>query len=142
MKKELRDKWVAALRSGNYKQGRQKLHVRLGNDHEYCCLGVLCDVAGVQMGEAPAFGELVEYYVVNDLDITETSTLLWDTREKVGLRNESIHEILWRLNDGANDTEKSNIVVKVAIDKYLKDNKPKTFNEIADWIEIHVLTED
>ena len=34
--------WVAALRSGNYKQGRGQLRV---ND-EYCCLGVLCTIQG------------------------------------------------------------------------------------------------
>jgi len=35
------EKWVAALRSGKYKQGRRQL--RSGDS--YCCLGVLCDLA-------------------------------------------------------------------------------------------------
>lgn len=35
--------WVEALRSGKYRQGRNLLH---GPDG-MCCLGVLCDVAGL-----------------------------------------------------------------------------------------------
>lgn len=41
MDKELKDKWVAALRSGEYKQGRS--YLKRGD--LYCCLGVLCEVA-------------------------------------------------------------------------------------------------
>jgi hypothetical protein len=44
MKQELKEKWIAALRSGKYKQGQGLL--RSANDR-YCCLGVLCEVAGV-----------------------------------------------------------------------------------------------
>lgn len=40
MKKEWADKWVAALRSGKYKQGKDRL--RTGDS--FCCLGVLCDL--------------------------------------------------------------------------------------------------
>ena len=41
MNKELKDKWIAALRSGKYKQAKKRL--RTGED-SFCCLGVLCDV--------------------------------------------------------------------------------------------------
>jgi hypothetical protein len=34
-------KWIAALRSGKYKQGRNKLRDK---EDCYCCLGVLCDI--------------------------------------------------------------------------------------------------
>lgn len=43
MDKELKAKWVAALRSGKYKQGKGVLR---GHSNAYCCLGVLCEVAG------------------------------------------------------------------------------------------------
>jgi hypothetical protein len=48
MKQELKEKWVAALRGGDYKQGRNAL--RKTNDlysdrKEYCCLGVLCEIS-------------------------------------------------------------------------------------------------
>jgi hypothetical protein len=35
--------WVAALRSGNFKQGKTYLN----KDNVFCCLGVLCEVAHV-----------------------------------------------------------------------------------------------
>jgi hypothetical protein len=37
--------WVHALRSGNFKQGRGALHDLTNGS--YCCLGVLCKIAGV-----------------------------------------------------------------------------------------------
>lgn len=40
MKREHRDKWLAALRSGEYEQTTGALHDKNG----YCCLGVFCDV--------------------------------------------------------------------------------------------------
>ena len=42
MNPEVKAKWLEALRSGEYEQGHGKL--RSGDD-EYCCLGVLCDLA-------------------------------------------------------------------------------------------------
>lgn len=47
MDAELKAKWIEALRSGKYKQTRQIL--RDGNGH--CCLGVLCEVAGIPIAE-------------------------------------------------------------------------------------------
>lgn len=49
MKQEIKKKWVTALRSGKYRQGRGKLKVALeeaegGFNFGHCCLGVLCDL--------------------------------------------------------------------------------------------------
>lgn len=41
MNPKIKKLWVAALRSGKYKQGRAVL--RESHDH-FCCLGVLCDL--------------------------------------------------------------------------------------------------
>lgn len=41
MKKEIRNKWLKALRSGKFKQGQGALRT-VGTGH--CCLGVLCEV--------------------------------------------------------------------------------------------------
>lgn len=38
---QVKDKWIEALRSGEYIQGKNKLHSQYG----FCCLGVLCDIA-------------------------------------------------------------------------------------------------
>lgn len=42
MDAELKAKWIAALRSGSYRQGTGQLRSR---DDRFCCLGVLCQVA-------------------------------------------------------------------------------------------------
>ena len=41
MDKKIKTRWLKALRSGKYKQGKQTLRTK---DGEYCCLGVLCDL--------------------------------------------------------------------------------------------------
>lgn len=41
MNPEIKEQWVAALRSGEYEQGAEYLH----RDDTFCCLGVLCDLA-------------------------------------------------------------------------------------------------
>jgi hypothetical protein len=44
MKKIWKDKWVKALRSGEYEQGKDYL-CKEGKSHDsFCCLGVLCDI--------------------------------------------------------------------------------------------------
>lgn len=50
MNPEVRDKWLAALESGEIKQTRQYLGRSSGSR---CCLGVLCDIA-VEEGVIPA----------------------------------------------------------------------------------------
>lgn len=40
MNQEVKEKWVAALRSDKYEQTKGYLHEDVG----YCCLGVLCDI--------------------------------------------------------------------------------------------------
>jgi hypothetical protein len=46
MKPEVKARWVAALRSGEYEQGRGRLlQVTDDGRYAYCALGVLCDLA-------------------------------------------------------------------------------------------------
>lgn len=40
MNPEIKQRWVAALRSGEYEQGKGFLN----SDGKFCCLGVLCDL--------------------------------------------------------------------------------------------------
>ena len=42
LKPDIKQRWVEALRSKKYKQGRERL---LDEDDNYCCLGVLGDLA-------------------------------------------------------------------------------------------------
>lgn len=48
MNEDIKRRWVAALRSGKYKQGKDWLR----RDDEYCCLGVLCDLYAAENGSA------------------------------------------------------------------------------------------
>lgn len=48
MKTDIKEKWVAALRSGKYLQGRLALRSPEGG---YCCLGVLCRVAKIPIAK-------------------------------------------------------------------------------------------
>ncbi len=50
MNPAIKAEWVAALRSGEYPQGRHWLE----NKGKYCCLGVLCDLA-VKKGDLQRF---------------------------------------------------------------------------------------
>lgn len=48
MEASLKAKWIEALRSGKYKQGRFALRTK---SDDFCCLGVLCDVSGISEWE-------------------------------------------------------------------------------------------
>ena len=63
MNPEIKQQWVAALRSGEYRQGKYMLHNV--DENTYCCLGVLCDLAvkaGLQVDKSA--GKHNEYTVI------------------------------------------------------------------------------
>lgn len=47
MNSQIKQKWIDALRSGEYPQGRSKLYSGDG----FCCLGVLCDIYAKEVGD-------------------------------------------------------------------------------------------
>ena len=49
LKPVTRAEWIAALRSGAYKQGRDSLK----RGDRFCCLGVACDLAGFNWRRLP-----------------------------------------------------------------------------------------
>lgn len=51
MKKEVADKWIEALESGKYRQGKAKLKNTIYAKECYCCLGVLCEISGLSKFE-------------------------------------------------------------------------------------------
>lgn len=105
--KELRKKWIKALRSGEYKQGRLKLRfIREGEDR-FCCLGVLCDVLDK---EKWIYGSNYTYFY--DGSEGQPSPKICDV---VGFRHDGI------ITDLAN----------------MNDRDGCTFNEIADLLEKH-----
>lgn len=105
MKAAIAKKWIKALRSGDYEQGRGVLK---STDDKYCCLGVLCDVVN------PA-GWVGKSYRGSTLGLT---TVLC---EELGMPND-VQADLMDLNDGSTPF---NEAVKL----------PKSFKYIATYIE-------
>jgi hypothetical protein len=68
MKKEIADKWVAALRSGKYQQGTGALN----SNNRFCCLGVLCDISGVGAWSADFNGT---FYIIPDDQFEDSSDI-------------------------------------------------------------------
>lgn len=56
MNPEIKQKWITALRSGGYLQGKGGLRIKgwpISKTEKFCCLGVLCEIA-VKAGVIPA----------------------------------------------------------------------------------------
>lgn len=85
MDKDLKARWVAALRSGEYTQGRARLRSAVNT---YCCLGVLCEV----MGE-PAVSD-VDGYLYDGQSLWLSDGLV----DESGISNAG-HSECMRLND-------------------------------------------
>lgn len=108
MNREIKTKWVAALRSGKY----QQCTAQLKDSGSYCCLGVLAEELGAlvphpvtgTMGCAPLHG-----------GPPSTSNLSPELACAVGLRQ----------------TETCLLIA-------MNDDDGKTFPEIADYIEEHL----
>ena len=117
MNKVIKKKWVDALRSGEYTQGYDILK---SGEGEYCCLGVLCDLAVKEniAKEDHALNTFItqtDYYFDGERGVLPISVVSW-----AGLDSYYVQ------------VEYKNF--PVALDE-LNDAKGLTFNEIADLIE-------
>ena len=123
---ELHKKWVEALRSGEYKQTQNKLHDKDG----YCCLGVLCEVMGLESCKAGV--DYFAYYMPNTGQI-DASWIPEDDLSAFGLNR----EVLYRYPDDPTD------VVDRKVDSVLMEmnDSGKTFAEIADYIEKELIND-
>ena len=76
MNSEVKALWLAALRSGEYEQGRGRLR---GQDNRFCCLGVLCDIhAKAGLGEwIPLDGGWVSYGEPKNRGVLTTGVMAW-----------------------------------------------------------------
>lgn len=88
MNSEIKAKWVEALRSGRYKQGKGQL--KNGTNNSFCCLGVFCEIMEYpQKGD----GEYVAFYTPKGREtVSLRSDLLgveYFQKEKVMTMNDS-----------------------------------------------------
>jgi hypothetical protein len=117
-----RKKWIAALRSGKYKQGYGRLNI--GN--EFCCLGVACELAYFEGVVTKQEDNYSYYYCYNkSFNTLPESVIDWlgiitesgRLKEKIEIKNPNdTLESLWSLVD-------------------VNDSIKFTFNDIADLIE-------
>lgn len=117
MERSLRDQWVRALRSGFYKQGIGFLCRIVDDEPQYCCLGVLNEVLGTPKRQS---ANIISYYN----DFPEAPPTDEDTYyapytnslylSRYGIDGDVHHDLI-----GMND-------------------RGRSFDEIADWIERNV----
>ena len=110
-------KWVEALRSGKYKQGFGQLKNR---QNEYCCLGVLCDLAEK---EGMDFGE----------EWVSDGHYGWRAGLKVGLIPASVKEWVGLENSTSSYLEDTHNHTGSSL--AAANDARRTFSEIADIIE-------
>lgn len=105
MDKEVKEKWLIALRSGEYKQGMSCLKNKTTRT-KYCCLGVLIEVTVPERftNEGSIQDPITKQYL--------RGTLSSDLREKFKLEELNTHTLI-----------------------DMNDHQNKNFKEIADFIE-------
>lgn len=120
---EVMRKWIEALRSGEYKQGFGTLKMSTDDDpdnkseHQFCCLGVLCDV--LEVPNKPIKEDTDEYWFLFDFTKYEVSYENFDNLP-ITISDEL-------LNHYNIDTHK---LVS------MNDEDSSTFRDIADYIVI------
>lgn len=91
MKAEVANKWIEALRSGEYQQAEGQLRKCGDNwevdpsDSAYCCLGVLCDLYAQEHSHAEWGGGLDR----GELFLSEEFHLPREVREWAGMRSDN-----------------------------------------------------
>lgn len=113
----IKEKWVKALRSGDYRQGSGALRRQKGNDGLFCCLGVLCDISGRGRWREPNSDEGAEFHYVEETFAVSTCLNVYQQLD-FGISREH-HRDLYTMNDGG-----------------------KSFPEIATWIEQNIPVSD
>lgn len=123
--KDFAERWIAALRSGNYKQGKSKLCTIDSNNNipTYCCLGVAGAICGIP-------DEEMNITFFRERSPLNTGFFPADLAIKMGYPEELL------LTEGQDCCGSSSncLAKKLSI---LNDND-ESFLEIANWIETNI----
>ena len=119
---ENRAKWVEALRSGNYRQGRFALRP---SNSEFCCLGVACDIS--KQGHWETSSNANRGYVIPpDYSAYNRGSLPTEVMKWLGLDSEmGIFTEAIKTKDNHHCASLTDF----------NDTQGATFNDIADVIE-------
>lgn len=107
MKPDVKEKWLAALRSGKYRQGTGYLKYQVNDGTiRHCCLGVLCEIAIQEHAILEKFSN--EPTDLHFFPIGAANAVLpWSVARWAGLTecNPAVpnHETLASLNDDSDD---------------------------------------
>lgn len=133
MNKALKDKWLAALRSGEYKQGMKCLmRESPEGERSYCCLGVLCDVSDTGEWEQRTVGGEVQ------------EQFYWRSMDNQGLPKINTADVPnhlarpWGLLELLKTGSLSDKQTKLM---EMNDSGRCSFDKIADWIEENIPTD-
>lgn len=138
------EEWVKALRSGRYKQGKNRLRSRDGDQLRYCCLGVACNLAKLNWREAEE-DDYYNSYGIADADsnvvINWVNWAFSETAEddlQKALRADSVLAAQWEQYEDWTAAAYVDLrffkVDTADVLVYLND-AGRTFEEIADFIE-------
>lgn len=126
MNPELKVRWLAALRSGSYRQARKSLQtVPPDGQAGFCCLGVLCDLIAPDHWDwieerENEYGEVYNITKPHQLADGEDDQLSPEAMAMVGMSESEMHKLI-AMNDGVGSIQ--------------KDSPPMDFLTIANWIE-------
>jgi len=107
MDKELLTKWLAALRSGNYKQTKYALReIDKCDDTSHCCLGVLCEIVDPSRFDESGWYKFPDGSIHESvLSSTFARDLGLDVKvDKIDGTQATIAEVLMEMNDDQNMT--------------------------------------
>lgn len=131
MNPEIKKRWVEALRSGRFKKGTGKLHwYREDTPDEFCCLGVLCEIAiedGVVKRNLKELYNGYRFYSYTGLGTDAEDFLPGDVREWAELNINNPYYLA--------RGEREDLLENRAYLSVMNDNEYTTFDEIADVIE-------
>lgn len=144
--KENVKKWLEALRSGEYQQGKRKLFTEEGN---FCCLGVACDMYAKEELQAPtAKGNRQDWYENISLACGHPTYELYGDEllkgeiKMIGYDTDCDETLPDAVADWLGVPTMLNVTVEGGrLDgskegvTFLNDTENKTFEEIADLLE-------
>jgi hypothetical protein len=127
MNPDVRRKWVTALKSGKYVKCTSRMHAVVNGTHQFCALGVLCDIAekeGItRITHTVDLGDGMHSVAYDDhFTMLPRKVMAWAGLDK------QMPTILFRDDDGDQQ------IISVA---QMNDALMLSFNEIAELIDAY-----